>query len=223
MAKNKREYTDQESTELVAEIKTGRRVFDTKKGLLQIRFPGVEETRLGEWEYSKVLNQAMLDKIPTNKEMARLIEERNLWGKEEEKKIEKLQEEIQKQILVLEKMSEGSKNAAAVEDKIAEIRNQIVTLQQERQRYFNNTAEAKADEAKMSFLISKCTEYADTGKPLWATYQDFKSEHDQETVNLIVYQFITFINGLPADFLSESSVSQKADPEQPENGESTSE
>ncbi|MNS45878.1 hypothetical protein D3C72_783570 [compost metagenome] len=108
-------------------------------------------------------------------------------------------------------MADGSENYLKTEDKIAEIRSQIISLQQERQRYFNNTAEAKADEAKMSFLIYKCTEVADTGKPLWDSYKEFKNESDQETVNHIVYQFITFINGLPAEFLFEASGSQKTE------------
>jgi hypothetical protein len=220
MAKAKKVYEEQESREQMTEIKTGRRVFDTKKGLIQIRFPKVEENRLADWEYSKVLHQAIKDEIPTNKQMTKMIDELGLWGKEDEDKIAKLQEEIQKQITILDKMAEGSKNADSVEEKIAELRQQIIVLQQERQRLYNNTAESKADEAKMSFLIYKCTEVADTGKPLWASYDAFKNEGDQETVNMIVYQFLTFINGLPADFLQEASASEEDEVETEEATES---
>lgn len=208
--KQKKEYTDQESREQMTEIKTGRRVFDTKKyGLLQIRFPKVEENRLADWEYSKVFQQAIMDDIPTNKEMTKLIERKGLWSKEDDDKIESLNEEIQKQVTVLSKMSEGSKNMDKVQEKINELRQEIFQMQQERQRWYNNTAESKAEESKMSFLIYKCTEFADSGKNVWAKYEDFKGEEDQESVNTIVYQFITFINGLPADFLSTSSTSDE--------------
>lgn len=202
----KKEYAEQESRELMTEIKTGRRVFDTDKyGLVQIRFPRVEENRLADWEYSKVLMQAIKDGIPTNKQMGKVIEDLGLWGKEEEEKIETLSEEIEKQVTILSKMSEGSKNADKVQDKIAELRQQIFELQQERQRLYNNTAESKADESKMSFLIYKCSEFAETGKSVWKTYDDFKAEDDQTAVNTIVYQFLTFINGLPSDFLQSPS------------------
>jgi chorismate mutase len=200
----KKEYTEQEASELMTEIKTGRRVFETDKGLVQIRFPKVDENRLADWEYSKVFNQAIKDSIPTNKQMTKQIQELELWTKEDDDKIEKLREEIDKQIVIMGKMSEGSKNMEKAQEKIAELRNELIAFQQERQRYFQQTAESKAEEAKMSFLIYKCTEDANTGKPFWHSYDAFKNEEDQGTVNSIAYQFITFINGLPSDFLQQA-------------------
>jgi hypothetical protein len=188
----------------MTEIKTGRRVFETEKGLIQIRFPKVDENRLADWEYSKVFNQALKDGIPSNKQMAKQIEEYGLWTKEDDDKIAKIREEIDKQIVIMDKMTEGSKNMEKVQEKIMELRNELMVIQQEHQKYFQQTAEAKADEAKMSFLIFKVTEDANTGKPFWATYDAFKNEEDQSTVNSIAYQFITFINGLPSDFLQQA-------------------
>ncbi|HLI46449.1 MAG TPA: hypothetical protein VKU94_04580 [Geobacterales bacterium] len=203
--KESKEMTNKEKREKMVEVQTGKRVFDSKKyGLLQIRFPKVEENRLADWEYSKVFMQAVNDDIPTNKEIEAMIKRKNLWTEEDDKKIEELRAKIDAQLVLLSKM-ETEKNMAPIEAKINEYRQEIFDLQQERQKYFNNTAEAKADEAKMSFLIHKCTEYADTGKPVWETYKDFKEEEDQATVNEIVYQFLTFINGLPADFLENPS------------------
>ncbi|WP_336784163.1 hypothetical protein [Paenibacillus illinoisensis] len=206
MAKEtKKVYEDQESNELMTEIKTGRRVFDSARGLVQIRFPKVEENRLADWEYSKVLNQAIKDGIPSNKQMTKMIESMELWTKEDDEKVQALRDEIDKQIVVMGKMAEGSKNMEKAEEKIAEFRQELMALQQERQKLYQNTAESKADEGKMSFLIYKCTEVADTGKPFWSSYEAFKNEEDQNLVNTIAYQFITFVNGLPADFLQEPS------------------
>lgn len=197
--------TNKEKREKMTEVQTGRRVFDSEKyGLLQIRYPKVEENRLADWEYSKVFNQACMDDIPTNREMDELIKKKKLWTSKDDERISKIQEDIEKQLVLLSKM-ESAKAIAPIESKINALRDEMFGLQQEKQRYFNNTAEAKADEAKMSFLIHKCTEFADTSKPVWVTYADFKNEEDQTTVNLIVYQFLTFINGLPADFLIDPS------------------
>jgi hypothetical protein len=197
--------SNKEKREKMVEVQTGKRVFDTDKyGLLQIRYPKVEENRLADWEYSKVFQQAVMDDIPTNREMDEMIKRKKLWTSKDDEKIEKIREEITKQLTLLSKM-ETEKNMLPIEAKINELRDEMFGLQQEKQKYYNNTAESKADEAKMSFLIHKCTEYADTGKAVWATYKDFKEEEDQNTVNLIVYQFLTFINGLPADFLIDPS------------------
>jgi hypothetical protein len=210
MAESKRkesqEMTNKEKREKMTEVQTGRRVFDSEKyGLLQIRYPKVEENRLADWEYSKVFNQACMDDIPTNREMEELIKKKKLWTSKDDERIEKIKEDIEKQLVLLSKM-ESEKAITPIESKINALRDEMFGLQQEKQRYFNNTAEAKADEAKMSFLIHKCTEYADNNKPVWEKYADFKNEEDQNTVNLIVYQFLTFINGLPADFLVDPSV-----------------
>jgi len=202
------EMPEKEQRDLMTEIKTGRRVFDTSRGLVQIRFPKVEENRLADWEYTRVLTQAIKDGIMTNKQMRQFIEENELWTDADEKEIEALNAEIDKQIVVLSKMGENTKNADKVEAKINELRQQVFQKQQERQKFFNNTAEAKADESKMSFLLYKCSEDAETNKPLWESYDAFKNEEDQELVNTIVFQFLTFINGLPADFLSYPSASK---------------
>ena len=209
MAENKQkesqEMSNKEKREKMTEVQTGKRVFDTDKyGLLQIRYPKVEENRLADWEYSKVFQQAVMDDIATNREMEEMIKKKKLWTKTDDNKIEKIREEIGKQLTVLSKM-ETEKNMIPIEEKIEGLRDEMFGLQQEKQKYFNNTAESKADEAKMSFLIHKCTEYADGSKSVWKTYDDFKNEEDQNTVNMIVYQFLTFINGLPADFLGSPS------------------
>lgn len=197
--------TNKEKREKMVEVQTGKRVFDTEKyGLLSIRFPLVEENRLADWEYSKVFHQAIMDEIPTNKEIEAMIKKRNLWTEEDEEQIADLRSQIDVQLVLLSKM-ETEKNMKPIQDKIDTLRQAIFQLQQERQKFFNNTAEAKADEAKMSFLISRVTEFADTGKKVWEKYADFKEEPDQGTVNDIVMQFLTFINGLPADFLTTPS------------------
>jgi hypothetical protein len=203
--KESQEMTNKEKREKMVEVQTGKRAFDTEKyGLLQIRFPKVEENRLADWEYSKVFMQACNDDIPTNREVEELIKRKRLWTEEDDNKIDEIRAQIDVQVVLLSKM-ETEKNKKPIEDKINALRQEIFNMQQERQKYFNNTAESKADEAKMSFLIHKCTEYADTGKAVWVTYKDFKEEEDQATVNEIVFQFLTFINGLPADFLSNPS------------------
>jgi hypothetical protein len=213
--KEKKEYSNQEAREVMTEVKTGRRLFETKKGLVQVRFPKVEENRLADWEYSKVLIEAAKDSIPTNKQMTKMIEEYGLWTKEDDDKIASLQVEIDKQIVILGKLTEGSKNYEKAEDTINELRQQIITIQSEKNKLFQNTAESKADEAKMSFLIYKCTEYAEDNMPLWETYKDFKNEGDQEMVNQIVYQFLTFIHGIPVDLLEEPPVSENEKVEKP--------
>jgi hypothetical protein len=203
--KESQEMSNKDKREKMTEVQTGRRVFDSEKyGLLQIRYPKVEENRLADWEYSKVFQQAIMDDIPTNREMEELIKKKKLWTKKDDERIEQIREEINKQLTLLSKM-ETEKNMLPIEMKIEELRDEMFALQQEKQKYFNNTAEAKADEAKMSFLIHKCTEYAENGKPVWNKYAEFKEEEDQQTVNMIVYQFLTFINGLPADFLASPS------------------
>jgi hypothetical protein len=196
-----KEETVAEKREKMVEVQTGKRIFETQKyGLIQIRYPKVEENRLADWEYSKVFQQAILDGIPTIREMETLIKERKLWTQEDDDKIQKLRDDIDAQMVLLSKM-ESDNAIAQVTVKIEELREKLFALQQEKQKYFNNTAEAKADEAKMSFLIHKCTHNADGNRAIWKTYDDFKNEEDQATVNMIVYQFLTFINGLPADFL----------------------
>src|SRR5437764_14650213 len=124
-AKESQEMTNKEKREKMVEVQTSKRVFDTEKyGLLQIRFPLVEENRLADWEYSKVFHQAIMDEIPTNKETEAMIKKRNLWTEEDESQIVDLRSQIDVQLVLLSKM-ETEKNIKPIQDKIDELRQHI--------------------------------------------------------------------------------------------------
>ena len=175
---------------------------------MQVRFPKVEENRRAEWEFSKILNEAILDGIPTNREMEKMLRDRKIWTEEDDNKIINFDKQIEAQIAMLEKMTED-KAIEQVQTTINRLRNEQMILQSERQRFFQQTAESKAEEAKLSFLVYKCAMNADTEEPVWKTYEDFKNEEDQITANQIALTFLSLIHGLDINFSAESQEEQE--------------
>lgn len=192
---------EKELREGMNEIVTGTRQFKTKKyGLLQVRFPTVEEQRLADWEYSIAFNEGLKKGLMTNKEIEKMLEERDIWGEKENQKIEEIDKEIDAELTYLTKLKSEEKKKPVFE-KINILRQQKLSLFAEKNKFFNISADSKAEEARLTYLTYKCTEKAETGERVWKTFDDFKKEQNSDDLTQIITQYLTFINGLPPNLL----------------------
>lgn len=195
------EFDDEKAQKLMDEINDGKRIFDAKGfGRVQVRFPTSTERRKADLEYSKAFSELLDTGIKTNREMEKLLESRGIWTKEDEAAVDKKQNEINQKLMLLGK-AKTKKRKQEIREEIGQIREELFLLQQQKQSFFNETVESKAEEARFGYLIYCCAENAETGKPLWKSYDEFQDEENQEGVLQITYQFMTFIRGLPVDFL----------------------
>lgn len=218
MAKIKTE--EKELREAMNEIVTGTRVFKTGKyGLVQVRFPTTEEQRLADFEYSLTMTKALRSGLMTNNEIEKMLKAREIWGEKEEEKAKEIDEKINAEVMYLSKLKTAEKQKP-VQNRINTLKQERLDLLSEKQKFFNISAETKADEARISYLTYCCTENAKTQDPLWKNYDEFKNEHNGEDLSQIIIQFLTFINGISPNLLE---LSQEEEEPQEESGEQSGE
>lgn len=195
------EITEEKAQEVFDEIIEGSRIFEAQGfGHVKIRFPTNAEKRRADIEYSKAFSELLDTGIKTNKEMEKILRDRGIWGDEEERLVSETELEINKNLLLLKK-AKTKKRKEELRKTLSDLRQKLFDLQQQKQSFFQQTVESKAEEARFGYFLYCCTSNAETNKPLWKTFEEFQEEENQAGVLDITYQFMTFVRGLPADFL----------------------
>lgn len=161
-----------------------------------------EEIQDSEFEYSRIFNKAIMAGIlPQSTLLAKLIET-GVWSEAKDQAIE------QQRVLVAgieEKLGETESQSGreALAKELGSERGKLYNMRQEKIDLLAHTAEAKADEVQRNYIVSRVTERADTKKPVWKSFTEYRKEQDGGLLFRSTYEYLTFINGLPSDFINE--------------------
>jgi hypothetical protein len=167
---------------------------------LLFRHPTSEEKMFARFVYKQTFQRALDDGMKTVDEMTEILRERGIISEESDQEIKKLEGKIEGQRAILAK----THKVAARQDRLIGI---IKTLEEElkklkikRDRLLGLTAEAKANEAKLFFLCSKCV-FRSEKERLWETEEDFNNERDLIFRVEVLSAFSEFVSGLPTSLI----------------------
>lgn len=202
-----------------AEIKNGYRVLtlDKFKGKdnveIHIFFPNQKVDYEATEAYSRVYSKFIKDKdFVTRKIMKKILEEKGVWGKEEEDLVEELREsmrDIEYEVAKLRKNEDfNKKNIANLKTVWIAKRKQLQECLIELNTILMNTVEGMAEEAERKVKLSHCVKYAN-GDRVWPTIEDYDNENDRVSLLTIGKEATLFwfgltneiINDLPADLI----------------------
>jgi urease accessory protein UreF len=198
------EYEAKELQESYDEAKSGERIVSARGfGQVSVRFPNSREKQLGEIEYAKSFTDLIDTNMKTRAEMEDVLVKRGIWSEKEEQQLEKLHKNLSD---VLEKVAKANSPKASekARENASSIRKQIRDMQEKRDIYMSNTIEAKADDVRMGFLVSRVATHIETGERVWKDYNAFVDEKNQDGLYDIVLAFIAMVNGIPSSFLEQS-------------------
>jgi hypothetical protein len=198
------EKEEKKLKEALEETISGSRIFEVEGfGLVKVVFPSIEDSRKADYYYSKYLNEAMLDGLMTQEEMLELLNKKGIWTEEHERKIAEMEKEAKSLATLASKMqTEKAKNEYT--KKMTEVYNKIDELRQKKRFYLANTAESKAEQERLGYLLYRCAYNAETGERLWKSFDDFRNERRQREVSVIAYNFLAFLSGLDEETLGSS-------------------
>lgn len=182
--------------EALEETITGAKTFEVNGfGLVKVRFPTIEESNIADYHYTKTYNKAIMDDIPTNEEMEKIIRKKGLWTEEDDKKLEELDKKIAETTSALNKIK-GEKAKEPYYEELNRLHNERMALRNKRNSYFNYTAESLAEQQRIAYLTWACSYNAETNKRLWPTFEDFKKETNQRAVADIAFHLLSLLMGL---------------------------
>lgn len=199
------EMEDPVARRLLEEVKSGVREWELKDGTkYRTRYPNSKEMSDANWEYSRAFNKALVADLPTNSQMEELLKKRGIWTDADDKEVDNLRERVGSLELILSKKSLKDKSKATVKmvEELSAARAELIRKTTSYQEYMSQTVEAKAEEARTSFLISLATSNLDDS-PVWNTVDEFMTDRRAELVNTATYEYVTFSAGLPSDYVNE--------------------
>ena len=171
---------------------------------LGIIVPSQKVLQEAAFQYSKAFSKGLREGLLTNAEAEKIVKERGLWGAEKLKEIAEIEEEIDlKERILVDKEKEKLSDNVALEIayELATLRDKKFNLQRPIQSIYNNTAESRAEEIRIEFLTSNCIINPKDNKIFFKNHDDFLDMADGPAARESVYQLMTFMNGLDANFL----------------------
>ena len=211
---NKSEVEDQAfSKQIELELKRGYREKVVEPyGTIRINRPTIEDDYHADLiyaeTYTKLMDQGSLKNMD---ELEVQLKNRGLYDKIDPAKTDELRKEFQEVTaeLFIARQEHKRKASSNLKAKIQKLANEQSTLRKEilhrestRSKYSGLTIEGRSDEQRLMYRLHRCISYPD-GKRVWETLDDLKKEKDAEHVAVIVFEFISFTQGLDPRVLRE--------------------
>lgn len=153
-------------------------VEDGKAVSLLFKKPNQGILSRGDFVYRTEFSKAIRAGIMTTAEANKLLSERGIWSEERD-----IQEsELRVKISDLEtKIADASdEEALKIYSELKALRVKLTELTQMYNSITENTAESVASESRTQFFASECSVYKDSGKRVFASFDDFKSRLDEQ-------------------------------------------
>lgn len=182
----------------ITKIATGSSVKLIEDSVLFFKYPSnfkkVRAESIYDVEYKNAVDDGLFDRASLEK----LIEERNLFTEEDQKKLDSLNSRLEGQIILLGKTTLVEANQDRIKKVINGLRTEIMQLTYKKTSKLMMSAEVKANEEKTLYLCWACT-YNEEENLFWKTYVDFKHTTKVAFRELVTTSFIRFYSGIPTN------------------------
>lgn len=160
--------------------------------------------------YTKAFNRLIKDDdLMTRDQMAKILAKKEIWGDEQEKQVEAIQEEMRDVEFAVAKMRKKGKYNKAQMNRFRiswkEKREQVTSLLNTKNGLLSNTIEGRAEEQEIKAKLSLCVKTPD-GERIWGSLEEFNREKDKPVVLQLLNEAIIYWSGLTPEIISELPV-----------------
>jgi hypothetical protein len=186
---------------LLVEVSSGRHMFQVGRTTYVTRWPRMRETDRARIVYAKRLQEGLSAGLMSRDHMEAMCISNGILLQEDRDRIDRLLEMVQHNAASREKTSDMN-HRLVIDTEIAKLNDEIQRLDETRLVVLANSAEARAEQCRITYLTSACTM---TGEfledPLWATWEAFQTEGRHHLVNAARRAFLDTVRGLPTKVL----------------------
>lgn len=206
------------------------RIFEYNTGKdilkLRLRMPTTDEMNWAEWEYAKVFNNAISEGIRPRSALISILIDNGINIDEMQREADDITSQIfQKETELMQARNEKDKEKVnQIKEELSNLRESLFRKNAVIRDYLRQSAESKAEESRDAFLMANILEYADgpnKGQPYYKAisreprkaakerYQKYLDDKDFIFKMKVSVEYMTFINGLPSDFMDKFPEKQK--------------
>ena len=186
---------------------------DGTKLWLSVRRPTQEEIEYAGYEFAARFNRCLMARIPGRNRVRHQLQKNGMWGKEQEDRIQQLQDEGIPLETRLEKDDfKNDEEKAIAQKRHAEILDELIPLRSDLESMLSHTADSIAEDARRDYLIACTIEYATKdakgdkvngdfgGQRYWSSLAAMLDDTDQVLQNRVYYEYTTFNNGVKSEW-----------------------
>lgn len=185
-------------------IFTGEKYVNIKSGLNDInlifKYPNNKIKQVADFVYDRSFDEAVKQGMLPKKELEALIIRKGFFTEEDEARILKLESKVKAQEALLSKATKVKANSDRVKGIIGKYRKEITEIKYKKISKLSMSAEAKADEDKITYICSQCTYKEDYNK-LWDNYDAMLNDNNNYLREKIIIAYTRFINGLDTSII----------------------
>lgn len=180
-----------------------------------------QEIEHGDFSYSAYFNKAIRMGLPTAIQMLRNLKAAEAWGDEQDSAMEQLRKTA---IAANQAFQKGLDNGFTTDEERARLAKEkeeanaaFTELRQEIDSLLSHTADKKAEVAYRNYMVACTTRYADVpengdnaGNRVWDSVDELLDADDNNLVQRVAYEYVTFDAGLDSEWKDEEDEPVKA-------------
>lgn len=189
------DLTYEETDLLISKIALGKELVFIDNKFIYLSHPSNEVKIKAKLIYDNAYAQALADGLLPKKDLEDIILARGIFSEADEKKVSKLQAQLEAQEIVLGKTLKVKANQDRLRKIIKGIKEEMSHVLYKKYSKLYMSAETKAQEEVTSYNCYECT-YTNSGDMYWSTYEDFIQERDDIVKDKIFSAYVNFTRGI---------------------------
>lgn len=199
------DITHEQLERYLVEIFTGRKLVYINNGskdiCIELRHSDNMVRLRANIIYDESYSKARSEGLYTTKDLEKLIKERGIFTEEDEKKIEKLESQLEGQEVLLAKTVVVKAKQDRLKEITARLRSEIYALRSKKTTTLMMSVEAKAEEERSFFLCWASSYDHDADKLYWSTYDDLLKETNLLFKDGVLLGFLKFSRGISTEII----------------------
>jgi hypothetical protein len=183
--------------DLLIEIISGRSVFVSGGEMYAVRNPTMDEQDAARMVYARRMHECRKAGIPCREDLEKIALEMGYFDQAERDETRAIEQMIDRSIKAREK-THDPRQKVTLAASIETLRSKFVEIKMREEEVFLHSAESRADDVRVDFLLSRCTL---TGELLdmsaWKSWEEFLTSTNLRLIADARKAFVRVSNGLP--------------------------
>lgn len=167
--------------------------------------PSIQASSFADMEYAKAYTKALQGGLLPKVALEKIMRDTGGWTEEDDTKVNDLLFDLQ-QLMLAYSSTEDGPTKESIKLEFVSKKQELSNISNQQQQVFNNSAEQKAEEARIGALAWQCI-LDESGKKIWANHAEFIGQPNTKEITTLLKGLIGFIGNvdLNDNLLSELS------------------
>jgi len=192
--------TDAEVDQYLVRISSGKLITQINKEFIIFKYPTNDVKLYADAIYTMAYQEALDEGLLNDIDLEKLIRDRNIFTAEDEKKLSKLESQLDAQKILLGKTTRVRANQDRIKKIIQKIKEEMFVISSKKSSRMMMSAEVRANEERTLYLCWDST-YDHRYNKYWSKLKYFKETTNISFREEVLNTFLRFYYGIPTNII----------------------